>query len=176
VALNGISFGGYFAVRAAVFDTRIQALIANSPIVDWHRYLTGFIGFDPAQMPNENDFTPETIAQVPDRFMNPVTKRMSVMMMARYGRPSFIATYQALRNYTVREADLKNIRCPVLALVGAGEGAEPRRQLERFANSVSGPVTRYVFTTAEGADGHCQVGNPTLSCAVMFDWLDEIFQ
>ena len=49
VALLGISFGGYFVLRAAAADSRVRALVANSPIVDLRWYLTSFVGLDPEQ-------------------------------------------------------------------------------------------------------------------------------
>jgi hypothetical protein len=44
-----------------------------------------------------------------------------------------------------------------------------------YCREVSGPVTARMFTAAEGADMHCQVGNLSLSNAVVYDWLSEIF-
>ena len=73
------------------------------------------------------------------------------------------------------DANLRNIRCPSLALVGTGEGAEPLAQCERFQRAVGGPVARHVFTAEEGAEGHCQTGNLAYSAAVSMDWLDELF-
>ena len=58
-------------------------------------------------------------------------------------------------------------------MVGEGEGSEPRQQFERFASTAAGPVTKRKFTADEGVDSHGQVGNLSLSNAVMFDWLDE---
>jgi hypothetical protein len=46
---------------------------------------------------------------------------------------------------------------------------------ERFCSGVRGPVTKRIFTVAEGADTHCQLGNLPLSNAVIYDWLDGIF-
>ena len=46
---------------------------------------------------------------------------------------------------------------------------------ESFSRSVSGPVTKRIFTQAEGADSHCQLANLPLSSAVIYDWLDEAF-
>jgi hypothetical protein len=46
---------------------------------------------------------------------------------------------------------------------------------ESFCSGVRGPVTQRIFTTAEGADTHCQLGNLPLSNAVVYDWLDGIF-
>ena len=66
-------------------------------------------------------------------------------------------------------------RGQTVALVGAGEGAEPLAQCERFQRAVGGPVARHVFTAEEGAEGHCQTGNLAYSAAVSMDWLDELF-
>jgi hypothetical protein len=60
-------------------------------------------------------------------------------------------------------------------MVGEGEGLVAMELFEGFSKGVSGPVTRRVFTTAEGADTHCQLGNLPLSNAVVYDWLDEVF-
>jgi hypothetical protein len=59
-------------------------------------------------------------------------------------------------------------------MLGEGEGPEPLQQFERFADTAAGPVTKRAFTAAEGADSHGQVGNLSLSNAVIFDWLDEM--
>ena len=52
LALDGISFGGYFAPRAAVYDTLIKALLANSPIPDLHAYILGFVGHEISANPS----------------------------------------------------------------------------------------------------------------------------
>jgi hypothetical protein len=65
---------------------------------------------------------------------------------------------------------------PTLAMAGAGEGGETAAQFERYWRAVSGPVTRRTFRAAEGADMHCQVGNLSLSNAVVYDWISEVFR
>ena len=57
----------------------------------------------------------------------------------------------------------------------AGEGAETAAQFERYCREVKDAVTRRMFTAEEGADMHCQVGNLSLSNAVVYDWLAEVF-
>jgi hypothetical protein len=44
-----------------------------------------------------------------------------------------------------------------------------------FSHDVSGPVSQRVFSVAEGADTHCELGNLPLSNATIYDWLDEVF-
>jgi hypothetical protein len=174
LALLGISFGGYFCTRAAAHEPRIKALIANSPIIDLHAYMSSVVGFDPARMPDDQDFGPGDMDQIPDNVMTVLQKEMASSMIGRFGRPTFKSTYQYMMEFRVGEA-VKKIACPCLALVGSGEGEEPRRQFDDFCEQVSGKVVRHIFTEEEGADSHCQVGNMSVSCAVILDWLDELF-
>jgi pimeloyl-ACP methyl ester carboxylesterase len=171
LALLGISFGGYFVLRAAAADARVAAVVANSPIVDLRAYMTSFVGMDPEQaISEEEDFGLEDIDEIPDREMPPPIKEMSRSLIRRFGQPTFLATFAYLRQFKV---DPAAVSCASLAMVGEGEGAEPIAQFERFAAEASGAVTRRMFTSQEGADGHCQLGNLPLSNAVLFDWLDE---
>jgi pimeloyl-ACP methyl ester carboxylesterase len=173
VALMGISFGGYFAARAAAHDARIRALVANSPIVDLHAYLMSFAGMNPAELPDEEDFGVADLAAIPDDELPPPIKEMSRMLILRFGQPTFKATFRRLREFVVE--DLSAIACPSLALVGEGEGGEPLAQARRFQDGVSGPVTTHTFSVAEGADMHCQMGNVAFSDAVAYDWLSDTF-
>lgn len=173
LALLGISFGGYFASRAAAHEDRIRALVANSPVVDLRAYMVSFSGFDPDTLPPEDDFGVADLPDIPDEAMPPTIKEMSRMLILRFGQPTFKQTFDYLREFAVE--DLSAIRCPALAMVGEGEGGEPGAQARRFAAGVSGPVTTVAFTAAQGADMHCQMGNLALSNAVAYDWLDETF-
>ena len=176
VALMGISFGGYFAARIAAHEPRVRALIANSPIIDLHAYMASFAGFDPALMPDDQDVRLADIDHIPDDVIPPQTREMMRNLMLRLGRDSFKQTYLRLRDFRVDDDRLRNIRCPSLALVGTGEGAEPLAQCEHFMRTVGGPAWRHVFTAEEGAEGHCQTGNLAYSAAVSMDWLDEVFR
>ncbi|MCC2596473.1 prolyl oligopeptidase family serine peptidase [Pusillimonas sp. MFBS29] len=173
VALMGISFGGYFATRMAAHDARIKALIANSPIVDLHAYMAAFVGFDPAKMADKDDFLLIDIEHIPADVMPPQTREMTQNLMLRFGCDSFKQTYQRLRDFHVTDQHLADIRCPALALAGAGEGPQPLAQYQQFQAQISGPVSAHLFTDEEGADGHCQTGNLAYSAAVSMDWLDE---
>jgi pimeloyl-ACP methyl ester carboxylesterase len=171
LALYGISFGGYFASRAAAHDTRIKALVANSPIPDLRAYLVGFVG--PEVAANPPPLRLEQIDRVPDQQIPPGMKLNLKASLRRFGVDSVAAWLQRLRDFRIGDA-LRDIRCPSLALVGEGEGAVALDLFESFSQGVSGPVTQRIFTTAEGADSHCQLGNLPLSNAVIYDWLDEV--
>jgi len=170
LALYGISYGGYFASRAAAHDDRIKALVANSPITDLRAYVVGFTGTDTARNPPPIKL--EEIGNIPDQQLPPGMKLSLKMSLRRFGVDSIQAWLERLREFQIGDA-LRNIRCPSLALVGEAEGSVSMDLFESFSRSVTGPVTRRIFTQAEGADSHCQLANLPLSNAVIYDWLDE---
>jgi len=176
LALLGISFGGYFASRAAAHEPRIRALVANSPIIDLRAYMASFVagmGGDPEEvLKPEDDFSLADIDGIPDDEMPHQIKEMSRSLIRRFGQSTFLGTFAYLRNFVV---DPSGISCPALALAGTGEGGEPMRQFDAFVRGCATPVTSRMFTASEGADTHCQLGNLTLSNAVVFDWLENTF-
>ncbi|QBR84898.1 alpha/beta hydrolase [Legionella israelensis] len=168
LSLLGISIGGYFVTRAASHEPRIKALIANSPILDVFSYLSSFIGYDPTQIPDEEDFTIEDLPSIPDSEFPKALKVQSEQLMIRYGRHSFKNTFVYLRQFIVGEA-ISNIECPCFAMIGSSEGGEPRKQFDEFCQAVGADY--YEFSDFEGAGTHCQVGNVSFANAVMYDWL-----
>lgn len=171
LALLGVSIGGYFATRAACYEPRIKALIANSPVLDVYAYMASFADMDPSQIPDEQDFTLEDLPAIPDEEFPPGLKATTEQLMIRYGRRSFKNTFTYLKNFKVGEA-LKNVNCPCLALIGDGEGGEPHKQYTEFCKIVRADY--YEFNDFEGASTHCQVGNVSFANAVMYDWLDKL--
>ena len=171
LALYGISFGGYFALRGASHDPRIRALVANSPITDLGAYMRGFTESADNNEHAGEDLPLSEVDEVPDEMLPRVDKLGFKSACRRFGVDSFFGWFAALEDYCV--TNLPDIHCPVLALVGTGEGDQAMKQFEQCAQSVSGPVTRRVFTVNEGADMHCQLGNLPLSNAVIYDWLDD---
>lgn len=169
VALAGQSFGSYFAARAAATDLRVGALVANPPVVDMGRYMEAWVGSDVYRM--NRDIRPEDVAGVPEDLMPRQMQWGIEAICTRFGVPSFHAWRDAMAAY--RLGDLTgSISCPVLAMVGEREGAEPRSQFDALVNGVTGPVTSRVFRPSDGASTHCQSDNLRLSAQVTFDWLD----
>lgn len=172
LALYGISFGGHFVTRAGQHDPRIKALVVNSPIVDLFAYMAGFVSPEMA-----NDPPPVTLADVdgiPDDEFPRTAKLSFKSACRRFGVDSFAGWMDRLKDFKAVDR-LGEIRCPTLAMVGVGEGAESIAQFERYSAAVSGPATQRLFTADEGADMHCQTGNLPLANAVVLDWLDELF-
>jgi pimeloyl-ACP methyl ester carboxylesterase len=169
LALCGQSFGSYFAARSAAADLRVGALVANPPVVDMGRYMEAWVGTDVYRM--IRDIRPEDVSGVPEDLMPRQMQWGIEAICTRFGVPSFHAWRDAMESY--RLADLTTaITCPVLALVGEREGAEPRAQFDALVAGATGPVSARVFRPADGTSAHCQSDNLRLSAQVTYDWLD----
>lgn len=174
IGLLGISFGGYFAARAACYDKRIKALVVNSPISDLKKYVLGFSDSDESDVNAEDDFNYADIPHIPDEVMSPSLKELTANLLLRFGNRSMQQTVKYLKEFNIQK-QLQRIYCPTLALIGAGEGGEPLKQFNEFIEKVAGDVLSYQFTLEDGADTHCQVTNLNFSNCVIYDWLDEVF-
>ena len=172
LALCGQSFGSYFAARSAATDLRVGALVANPPVVDMGRYMEAWVGSDVYRM--NRDIRPEDVSGVPEDLMPRQMQWGIEAICTRFGVPSFHAWRDAMESYRLDDLTGR-VTCPVLALVGEREGAEPRAQFDALVAGVTGPVSSRVFRPADGTSAHCQSDNLRLSAQVTFDWLDGQF-
>jgi pimeloyl-ACP methyl ester carboxylesterase len=170
MVLVGQSFGSYFAARSAATDPRVRALVADPPVVDMGRYMEAWVGTDVFHM--TRDIRPEDVIGVPEDLMPRQMQWGIAAICERFGVPSFHAWRHAIGGYRLGPL-VSAIRCPVLALVGDREGAEPLAQFDRLVAEAEGPVTAVRFTAEDGASTHCQSDNIRLSAQVTFDWLDQ---
>jgi len=172
IALLGYSFGGHLVLRAAAYEMRIKALLANSPILDFGKQmLDGF---------------PSFATRTSDRVANLLMDN-SIGFMSHPLQASLKRLYESMRvtrfsdfrreMARYRFDEIEKITCPVLCMISDGEGIsavnESRRVYERLSNPQKSMAT---FSAAEGADVHCQLNNLAVSVCKMADWLDEIWQ
>jgi hypothetical protein len=170
LALAGQSFGSYFAARGAAADARVRALVANPPVVDMSRYMEAWVGTEVFRM--SRDIRPEDVTGVPEDLMPRQMQWGIATICHRFGVPSFHAWRDSILGYRLGPL-ASAIVCPVLALIGDREGAEPLAQFDAFVGGVGGAVTPVVFGPEDGASTHCQSDNIRLSAQVTFDWLDQ---
>lgn len=176
IALAGFSYGGYVATRIAIHERRLQAVIPDSPIVDFPRaILRGFMATLQSHAP------PEAIDATLERLLEnaPVMRAFLHYTRWTWGVESFRALLdlESFRSHVV-SAELGEIRCPALALVSAEEGDELLRQAHQFYEGIASARKRlHIFTLEEdGSNDHCQIDNLGRGNQVVFDWLDELFQ
>jgi len=171
LALIGFSFGGYLAPRAAAFEERGRALIANAPIVNFRRLVLGALPFRLEDFsPSELDTLIENAAS-----QNPMFRATVENFLRPMGASTPSEFLEIISDYTLEGLESR-IKCPTLCLVSVGEGEEALAQARQFYETITCPKKLRVFTAEDGADAHCQSNNRTLMCQVIFDWLDEVFK
>lgn len=174
IALAGFSFGGYVAARVAAYEKRLSAVIPDSPIIDLPEIAAALWRTPAAGLP---DWLLERAIR--RRFRSsPIT--LNFMQYGAWLRglgpmrsiDTMRVDYSA---YKVRDR-LAEIRCPSLALAGAGEGEAMLKQAREYHEGIGSKVKRlHVFTLdRDGSDDHCQLDNTTRGMQVIFDWLDDV--
>ena len=162
LAIFGFSWGGHIAFKAARFDPRIQAMIANPPMPDVFR---------------------SVLAQQKDHNRHDAISRTAFdQIVWRFGlkisfNPKDIAArirkaWDYLNNGKV---DVKLIQCPVLLLAGEGEAPITLDIVRECYQQLPHPMKKMViFTREQGGEAHCQVDNLALPNQTIFDWLEHV--
>jgi pimeloyl-ACP methyl ester carboxylesterase len=175
IALYGASFGGYFALSGAVGEGRLGAVIANSPLLDAQEYFFASMGPQFVAMFQKEDLTVEEIRAIPEKDL-PEKYRLSLLNLCiRYGKPSVKGVLDGLRDFRLRDDQVRSLSMPALGMISEGEGAVPLSQAKRFAE-LAPRASLHIFEEESGANIHCQLDNMPLSWAVALDWLDEQFR
>ena len=178
IALMGVSLGGYLAPRAAAFEKRISALIANDGVYDYGVANLGPIALRQraateaainAQEAPEVDRKLEEAIKVSPTAAWALTHGMFVT-----GTSTPRAYVASTFAYHLRDGIAEKISCPTLVL-DAEEDMFFKGQPEELYDHLTCPKTLMRFTTAEGAGAHCQVGAHRLAFGRIYDWLDETF-
>jgi pimeloyl-ACP methyl ester carboxylesterase len=172
-ALIGISMGGYWAMRAAGREPRITRVVAWPPVFDWlHRLPTLVRGPARAMLSRR-------------RFM-----RWSVRTRARLVPSLRLVVAQTL--YLLDSDDpvdvvdwflgmnadhlgSERVTQDVLLMCGEHDTFQPPSltQAQAKALTAARSVTVRMFSRAEHADQHCQMGNLDLACRVLTEWLRQ---
>ncbi len=171
LALIGYSFGGYFAPRAAAFEPRIKACIANSLLFDFEE------GGVQSFIPPSRDAMDAADSMFSTSNRNTEALRWFIghaQWTMGIERPQDLLT--AAKSYTLKGLE-RRIKCPLLLLFGEEEIADAGHKFVsdtiNFVNNLDCDRTIHVFTKLEGAGSHCQIGGVSLAQAVIFDWLND---
>lgn len=172
-ALVGISMGGYWALRAAGREPRIDRVVSWPPVYDW-------------------------LHRLPAAMRGPVRTMLGYRQFMRWSvrtRARLVPTLRAVVDQTLYLLDSEDpvnvvdwfmgmnaehlgsdrVTQDVLLMCGEHDSFQPpsltRTQAEALTEARS--VTVRMFTEAEHADQHCQMGNLDLACRVLTAWLQD---
>ena len=183
IALWGISLGGYLAPRAAAYEPRISAVIADGATYDVGLNLLHGIqqaGGPLAEM-NREEFRAYLLTD-PAEFNNAIRTEMETNTKSRWlnehGMFAFDTTSPALfwakwMDFTL-EGSAEKIRCPVLVSYSATDSFDPDGvQARMLYDHLTSEKTLMSFSDEYEAGYHCQMGAWAQAFARKFDWLDE---
>ena len=176
IALMGISMGGVLAPRAAAFEKRLAALIANDGVYDFSAAFRStvppekwepFVQALKAESAPQVDQLLEGLAK-----MSPTVRWSQAHGMWSTGASSPRAFMAKALDYHLRDGVAEQISCPTL-VCEAEDDLFFKGQPQALYDHLTCRKALVRFTTAEGAGPHCQVGASRLAFARMFDWLEE---
>ncbi|MEU7816157.1 prolyl oligopeptidase family serine peptidase [Pseudonocardia sp. NPDC049154] len=172
IAVAGVSQGGYWVPRAVAYEHRIAAAVADPGVVDVSAAMLGQLGHSMVKLldAGEREKFDRDLAWALK--LSARTRRVLQWRMRPYGVTSPFDFVTAARAYTLTDAELAAITCPMLVTDPEHEQFWPG-QSARLAEALTGDVTLMPFTAAEGADGHCEPLAAGLRDERVLDWLDE---
>ncbi|MGO9457061.1 MAG: alpha/beta hydrolase family protein [Acidimicrobiales bacterium] len=172
IALLGISFGGYLAPRAAAFEHRLAACIANGGVFDFmaNRLPSGM----------SRQAAIDGVRNDPGGTNEMMRALMEASTDTRWGIENGIFTFRASSpaDYYLKALDYtlagiaEKITCPTLVIDSEGDQWY-QGQARQLFDALTCDKTFLLFTAEDGAEDHCQVGSPLLSAQRIFDWLEE---
>lgn len=175
IALYGQSFGGYLAPRAAAYEHRISACIANGGIFDFFEPMADKLGMSPEELLQWAQSQPEevdkTLYEVMESNSEARWATQDGMWKFKAGTPHEL--YLTESEYTLKDC-VEKIQCPVLVIDSEKEQFF-KGQPQKLYDKLQSPKELMVFTKEESAEEHCQVGATSLSHQKIYDWLDGLF-
>ncbi len=172
VSLLGFSFGGYWCLRAAAFEDRIDRVIAAPPLFDLLKAESALSQWVARLMMRSEGLMNAAIRL--QMSLSPVANFYMQHVLFTTDRES---PYQAAKWVLEMNEDhlhSERVDQDVLLTVGENDAFQPPEllRLQEDALTHARSVTTRVFTEEEHADQHCQVGNLGLALDVMTNWLD----
>ena len=176
VTLLGISMGGCLALRAAAFEPRVMRVVAYDIFYDWLE--TTLDKLEPIR-PVIKFLLNIKAAGLFNRLMAEIMKKSPLFdwatrrAMLVLGVSSPYDVFEKSMRYTTRDVS-SEIKQDVLLLAGAEDHIIPLNHFYIQQNALinARSNTARLFTRAEHAQNHCQIGNLGLAINYIIDWIE----
>ncbi|MGY1806916.1 alpha/beta hydrolase family protein [Blastococcus sp. SYSU D00669] len=172
IAVVGVSQGGYWVPRAVAFEHRVAAAVADPGVVDVSTYSAEQLPHFLVKLLDAGEgekFDKEVELGLK---LSGATRTTLRWRMRPYGVTSYFDFFTAMRRYALTDEQLAAVGCPLLVTDPEHEQFWPG-QSARMARGVGARAQLLPFTSAEGADGHCEPAATGLRGERVLDWLDE---
>ncbi|QUH03267.1 alpha/beta fold hydrolase [Saccharopolyspora erythraea] len=177
IVLSGWSFGGYLAPRAAAFDDRLAALVADPGMWDQREGIVRMLPVDDEAKQRFPDVDPHVLDPMVEWLESPeAPAEMRWKLLQRglwvHGVPTLFEYMRAMMDFQLSPVAAR-IRCPTLVTQSENDPlAGAAGMLHDSVGATRKALVR--FTAAEGAGGHCEATARRLYHQRVFDWLDEV--
>jgi pimeloyl-ACP methyl ester carboxylesterase len=170
-ALVGISMGGYWALRAAAFEPRIDRVVSWPPVYDWLLRAPAPLRSAARAMLRRRRFMSWSV-RVRTRLVPTLRQVVDQALYIVDGDEPMDAVDWFL-GMNPDHLNSGRVTQDVLLMCGEGDIFQPSKLTRAQAAALTSArsVTVRNFTAAEHADQHCQMGNLALACDVLTTWL-----
>jgi pimeloyl-ACP methyl ester carboxylesterase len=175
IVLLGWSLGGYLAPRAAAFEHRIAALVADPGQWDQRDVIVEHLPISDQEKSKFPDIDPSALDAM-EVWLR--TKGDPMLRWKLLQRGFWVNGADSLFDYFVKMLDYElspvasQISCP--ALIAQAEGDSTAAGAKQLYDAITPEKLFVTFTKAEGAGGHCETMARSLFNQRVFDWLDGV--
>jgi hypothetical protein len=177
VSLIGMSLGGYLALRAAAYDVRVKRVVAFDALYDFYDCLMAKLGPRQRMLTLLQSLRADWLIDIAIEAVasrNLLVKWGISQGMHTTGSRKPSAFLRKLRAYSAKDISAL-VRQDVLIMGGS---ADHFLKIDQFYNQVEAltatrSLTARLFTEAEGAQSHCQIGNFPLAIDTILRWIEE---
>lgn len=175
IVLVGWSFGGFLAPRAAAFENRLAALVADPGQWDLKDMLQSNFAALLGSNVDVTNIDPKKLASIEVSFRNGKAGPMQKWKIIQrnfwvHGVNNLYDCIQEMLKYEISSV-VDQISCPTLLTLPEGDPLAETTQ--KLYEAIKAPKRLVPFTLAEGAGGHCETMARSLYHQRVFDWLDE---
>ncbi|WP_438492306.1 alpha/beta hydrolase family protein [Streptomyces asiaticus] len=176
ISLYGVSLGGGLCIRAAAFEPRLKAVIANDGVYDFGAFAMKFVEGDRAEA--ERVLTAGSAPEIDAAIDAAMRSNPSARWAFEHGQ--FVMGGATPRefaaktlDYHLRDGIAERVSCAVL-VCEAADDLFFQGQPEQVYNALTASDKTWLrFTAEEGAEAHCHLGAQRYAFGKMFDWLDD---
>lgn len=170
--LVGYSMGGYLAPRAMTGEHRLAGCVANGGVYSMYQSVVG------QSMPNMDEILAD--AEASQEFDDEIRAMMEEDVFLKWFYNNGMYTFGAdspsdfmrlLQDYTL-QGRVGEITCSMLVMDSENDRLTGG-QATILYDSLECPGQYVLFTEAQGADEHCQMGAVEVSNQTMFCWLEK---
>lgn len=172
IVLMGESFGGYLAPRAAAFDKRIAACIANGGVYDFMRFRK------PSNFSREDFFAYVRNNQDEVNAINYEEIKKNSEMRWAISHGMYVSDAKTPAEFILKTEEYylkgiaEKITCPTLVIDTENENFFPG-QAKVLYDELECKKDFMLFTKDECAEEHCQVGAKLIAGERIFNWIED---